>query len=383
MAQDKRDYYEVLGVDKNASEDDIKKAFRTLAKKYHPDVNPGDKTAEAKFKEVREAYEVLTDQEKRSRYDQFGHAGVDPSYGAGDGGFGGGYGGGFGDFDLGDIFGSFFGGGFGGGTQQRRNAPQKGQSVRTSIVISFEEAAFGVKREIHINRSESCSDCGGSGAEKGTSAEKCTVCGGSGQVHTTKRTPLGNFSTTAPCQACGGTGKIIKNPCKKCRGTGSVRNQRTIVVDIPAGIDEGQTISVRGQGDAGINGGPAGDVLITVSIRPHAVLTREGTSVICEVPITFVQAALGAQIEVPTLDGNVIQNIPEGTQTGTVFRLRGKGIPELRSKNRGDQFVRVTVEVPKGLNSKQKDLLRQFGEAVGDNSYAERKKFFDKWKKSK
>ena len=325
---------------------------------------------------------MLSDDGKRQKYDQFGHAGVDPNFGAG--GYGaGGYGGfgGFDDIDLGDIFGSFFGGGFGGGGASRRNAPQRGDSLRVNLTLSFEEAAFGCQKEITVSRTENCAECGGSGAAKGSAQETCQTCHGTGTVKTTHRTPLGVMSTTGTCQTCHGKGKIIKTPCSSCRGSGKARAQRKIKVSIPAGIDEGQTVSLRGEGSAGSNGGPAGDLLITVSIRPHHILTRDGTSVLCEVPITFSQATLGAEIEVPTLDGKVKYTVPEGTQTGTVFRLRGKGIPILNGKGRGDQFVRVNIEVPKNLTQKQKDLLAQFSSALGENVYTERKSFFDKLKK--
>ena len=379
MAENKRDYYEVLGVQKSASADEIKKAYRKLAKQNHPDLNPGDAAAEARFKEVNEAYEVLSDDKKRQMYDQYGHAGVDPNFNPG--GFGGGFG--FDDMDLGDIFGSFFGGGFGGGSARRKNAPQRGESLRASLNLSFEEAAFGCEKEISLSRTDSCPECNGTGAEKGSTVETCPTCHGSGTVKQTHRTPLGMMSTTGTCQTCGGSGKIIKTPCSKCRGTGKVRASHKIKVSVPAGIDQGQTISVRGEGNAGTNGGPAGDLLITVTIRPHHILTRDGTSVLCEVPITFAQATLGAEIEVPTLDGKVKYTVPEGTQTGTVFRLRGKGIPVLHSKSRGDQFVRVNIEVPKNLTQKQKDLLNQFSASLGENVYTERKSFFDKLKKGK
>jgi molecular chaperone DnaJ len=376
MPDQKRDYYEVLGLSKGASEDEIKKAYRKLAKRYHPDVNPGDKQAEERFKEVNEAYEVLSDPQKRQRYDAYGHAGVDPNYGAGQGW--GGFGGfGFDDFDLGSIFDSFFGGGQ---TASRRNAPMRGESVRTTVMLSFEEAAFGCEKEISVNRIENCPGCDGSGAEKGTSRDTCPTCRGTGQIRSSRRTPLGMISTTTTCSACHGTGEIIKNPCRDCSGTGHVRKKRSIKIRIPAGIDEGQTISLRGEGNAGRNGGPAGDLLVTVSVRPHPFFTRDGTNVICEIPVTFVQAALGAELEVPTLDGKVKYTIPEGTQSGSTFRLKGKGIPRINSNVRGDQYVRVFVEVPKNLNEKQKNLLRQFGEAVGEQSYEKRKSFFEKFR---
>lgn len=377
MAENKRDYYEVLGVSKTASADEIKKAYRKLAKQNHPDLNPNDKEAEARFKEANEAYEVLSDSDKRARYDQYGHAGVDPNFGAG--GFGGGFG--FDDIDIGDIFGSFFGGGFGGGRSRSQNAPQRGESLRAALNISFEEAAFGCEKEISITRMEVCPDCQGSGAEKGSTVETCDNCRGTGTVKTVHRTPLGAMSSSSPCPKCGGKGKIIKTPCKSCNGSGKKRATRKIKVNVPAGIDHGQTISLRGEGNAGSNGGPSGDLLININVRPHSILTRDGTNVLCEVPITYAQATLGAEIEVPTLDGKVKYSIPEGTQTGTVFRLRGKGITALHSKARGDQFVRVNIEVPKNLSQKQKDLLKSFAESLGESAHSERKSFFDKIKK--
>ena len=387
---DKRDYYEVLGVERSADEDTIKKAYRGLAKKYHPDLHPGDKDAEAKFKEINEAYEVLSDTDKRSKYDRFGFAGIDPNYAASEGGFGGGgfggggfgsgFGGGFQDFDLGSIFDSFFGGGTA-GASARRNAPQKGDNLRANISLTFEEAAFGCKKTIEINRTEQCEDCHGTGAAAGTSAETCGVCKGTGTVRTTQRTPLGSFTSSAPCNACHGTGKIIKNPCSTCRGAGTVRRRRKIEVNFPAGIDDEQTISLRGQGNAGRNGGSAGDLYATVTIRPHPLFTRNGPDVLCEIPISFAEAALGAEIEVATIDGKVKYNIPEGTQTGTTFRLRGKGIPILNGKGRGDHYVTVNVEVPRNLTKHQKDLLREFGgELKPENHTPENRSFFSKLK---
>ena len=373
MAENKRDYYEVLGVSKGASEDEIKKAYKKLARKYHPDMNPGDKEAEEKFKEVNEANEVLSDPEKKARYDQFGFAGVDPNYGAG--GAGGGYGGGFDFGDLGDIFGSFFGGGFGGG-QARRNGPQRGESIRASVSVTFKEAAFGCEKEVTIQRSEQCTTCKGNGCAPGTTPEICPDCHGSGVVQVQQRTPMGVFASSRPCQRCHGTGKIIHQPCTDCGGTGAVRKRKTIKINIPAGIDHGQTISLRGQGNAGKNGGPAGDLLITVMVQPHELFRREGNDVLCEAPITFSQAVLGATLEIPTIDGQVKYDIPEGTQTGTVFRLRGKGIPVLNGRGRGDQYVTVTIETPRGLNREQKDALKKFDAALGDGNYEKRKSFF-------
>ena len=377
MAEQKRDYYEVLGVSRGASEDEIKKAYKKMARKYHPDLNPGDKTAEEKFKEVNEAYEVLSDADKKARYDQYGHAGVDPNFGAG--GFGGGFDGSFDFGDLGDIFGSFFGGGFG-GARANPNAPQRGESLRTSVNISFEEAAFGCEKEVSIDRIEQCPDCRGSGCAKGTTAEVCPDCRGSGVVQQRRQTPLGYMSTSAPCQRCGGKGKIIHQPCPKCGGKGMIRHRKTIKVSIPAGIDNGQTISLRAQGNAGKNGGPAGDLLIVVSVRPHEIFRREGTSVLCEAPITFTQAVLGAELEIPTIDGKVKYTIPEGTQSGTTFRLKGKGIPGLNGRGRGDQYVTVYIETPRNLNREQKEALKKFSESLGEKNYEEHKSFFGKFK---
>jgi len=377
---DKRDYYEVLGVSKGASDDEIKKAHRKLAKKYHPDLNRDNPEAAEKFKELNEAYEVLSDKDKRAKYDQFGFAGVDPNYGAGQGGFGGGFGG-FDMGDLGDIFGSFFGGGFGGSSSRsRRNAPQRGETLQQRIMLSFEEAAFGCEKEITINRTESCDECGGTGAEKGTSVETCSNCHGSGVVMQTQRTPLGMFQTQGACPNCRGTGKIIRKPCKKCGGTGKMRKSRTLKVNIPAGIDDGQSIQLRGQGNAGVNGGPSGDVIVTISIRPHPLFTRDGNNVICEIPISFPQAALGDTLQVPTIDGKVEYTIPEGTQTGTVFRLRGKGIQNVNGRGRGDQYVRVNIEVPTHLTYHQKHLLRDFEASTTDENQTQRKGFWDKVK---
>ena len=387
MPEQKRDYYEVLGVSKGASDDEIKKAYRKLAKKYHPDMNPGDKEAEAKFKEVNEAYSILSDSEKRARYDQFGHAGVDPNYGAG--GPGGGFGGfDMGDIDLGDIFGSFFGGGFGGfggSASSRRNGPQKGESLRASLTISFEEAAFGCEKEINLNRTEECEACHGSGAEPGTTAETCPDCRGTGVVRVQQRTGGFAFSSTAPCSRCRGTGKIIHTPCKACGGSGSVKKTKRVTVSIPAGIDDGQAISLRGQGNAGKNGGPAGDLIVAVHVKPHPQFHRDGTTVLYEQPVTFYQAVMGAELEITTIDGKVKYNLPAGTQTGTTFRLRGKGIPELRGRGRGDQYVTVRVQVPTSLNGEQKEALRAFAEAMGEDVPEESglKGFFDKHKKRK
>lgn len=373
---DKRDYYEVLGLKKGASDEEIKKAYRKLAKQSHPDLHPDDKAAEAHFKEINEAYAVLSDEQSRAKYDQFGFAGVDPNYGAGGAGFDAG---GFGD--LGDIFGDIFGGGFGGfgdifgGGQSRRqpNGPIRGDSLRLRIAISFEEAVFGCKKDVPVSRTEQCPDCHGSGSQPGTTPEVCSQCKGSGSVRTQQRTAFGVIQSTSTCPMCGGTGKIITSPCSRCRGNGSVHNQKTLNVTIPAGIDDGQTISLRGQGNAGLNGGPAGDLLITVAVRPSNIFTREGENIYISTEVGFVQATLGAEITVPTLDGDVSLDIPEGTQSGAVFRLRGKGVPGLRG-GRGDQFVTVKVVTPKGLSAKQKELLREFGDSIGEKAAASKKR---------
>ena len=373
---DKRDYYEVLGVQKGASEDELKKAYRKLAKENHPDLHPGDKNCEARFKEINEAYEVLSDPDKRAKYDQFGHAAFDPNQGFGGGGFGG-----FGDFSgfggFGDIFGDIFG--FGGGGGKNPNAPRKGDNLRANLNIKFEEAAFGVKKDVTLTRIEQCPDCKGSGCAAGTTAEVCPDCKGSGQVKTTQRTPFGMMQSNVQCSKCKGRGKIIHSPCQTCRGIGSIRRQHKVNINVPAGIDDGQTISLRGQGNAGLNGGPAGDLLVTILVQPHARFEREGTSILLDQEISFAKAALGAEIEVPTLDGKVKLTVPEGTQTGTMFRLKGKGVPYLRSTGRGDQFVTVRVVVPKGLNSNQKEALKAFAESLGET--VETKGIFGKRKK--
>ncbi len=379
---DKRDYYEVLGLSKGASDEEIKKAFRKLAKKYHPDLNPGDKEAEKNFKEVNEAYSILSDPDKKSKYDAYGHAGVDPSYGAGQGGgFGGA--GGFGGFDdLGDIFSSFFGGGFGGSSSRSsvNNTPQKGQNRQSSVSISFEEAAFGCKKEISFTRIEKCSECSGTGAQKGTSAETCSTCRGSGSVTTQQRTPFGVFRSQAACSTCRGKGKIIKTPCSECSGSGTVRKNKKLSVNIPAGIDDEQSIVLSGQGDAGRNGGPNGDAYVTVNVKSHKIFERDGMNIYCDVPITFTEATLGATISVPTLEGDYEYQIPEGTQSGKVFTLKNKGITQVHSSKRGDLQFRVIVEVPKNLNSKQKELLLEFSKTCGEKNNIQKKNFGDKMK---
>ena len=377
--QNKRDYYEVLGVEKNASDAEIKKAYRKLAMKYHPDQNPGDKSAEEKFKEVNEAYEVLSDAEKKARYDQYGFAGVDPNFNPNAGNpFGGFGGGGFGFGDLGDIFGDFFGGGA--SSSARRNGPSKGQNVVAEIEISFEDAAFGCEREITFGRIEPCATCHGTGCKDGAQPETCAYCHGTGTVRTQQNFMGMTMQSNQPCPKCGGQGKIIKDACSTCRGKGKVRRNKTIRVKVPAGIDNGQSFRVRDEGNAGSNGGPNGDLLVTVRVRKHDIFVRDGANVLCEMPITFAQAALGATIEVPTLDGKVRYNVPEGTQTGTTFRLRGKGIPYIGYKTRGDQFVTVVVETPQKLTQKQKDLLRQFDDGASEETQPKRKSFFDRLK---
>ncbi len=373
---EKRDYYEVLGIDKSADENTIKKAYWSLAKKYHPDKNPGDKEAEEKFKEVNEAYGVLSDAEKKAKYDQFGHAAFDPAAG---GGYGGGFGGGFGDFgDLGDIFGSIFGNGFGGGRRRNPNAPERGDDIGLRVSVTFEEAAFGTKKDVSYTRTAKCADCGGSGAESGTSAETCSVCHGSGQRVVVQRMGGMSFQSTQTCDACRGTGKIIKSPCGKCRGSGIVRENKKLTVTIPAGIDDGERIALRGMGCDGKNGGPAGDLIISVSVRRHSVFERDGYNIYCEVPITVAEATLGAEIDIPTLQGNMKFNIPEGTQNDTAFTVRGKGIPVMRAQNdrRGDLIFTVKVEIPKGLTEKQKNAMKAFADSCGENNYAKRSGFF-------
>lgn len=379
---EKRDYYEVLGVDKNADDATLKKAYRQMAKKYHPDLNPGDKEAEAKFKEVNEAYEVLSDSEKRARYDQFGHAGVDPNFGAG-GGAGGGnpFGGGFSfEGDLGDIFDNIFGG-FGGGSRRSNpNAPQRGADVAARVALSFEEAAKGCQKSVKITHYETCPECNGSGAKKGTSATTCGDCHGSGYITQIQRTPFGQMQSQRPCPKCGGKGKVIPTPCPKCGGKGRIRVTKEQQINIPAGIDDGQILSVRGLGDCGINGGSNGDLKIEVAVRPHPIFERDGYNVYCDIPITFAQAALGAEISVPTLDGKVKFKIHEGTQPNDEFKLAGKGIQRLGGSGRGDQYVKVVLEVPRNLNNEQKELIQKFDNSTAEKNYKKRKTFFDKIK---
>ena len=381
---EKRDYYEVLGIGKNATDAEIKSAYRKLAKKYHPDLNPGNKEAEEKFKEVNEANDVHSDPQKRRRYDQFGFAGVDPIYAAANGGGAGGFGGGFGGVDLGDIFGDIFGGGFGGGfsgfgggsSTRTANAPRKGHDIQASVILTFEEAAHGCSKKITINRQDTCPDCGGTGAAKGTSPETCPDCGGRGYVVTQQRTPFGVMQSQQPCSHCGGRGTIIRNPCKTCRGTGKTAARKSLEINIPAGIDDDQNIALRGQGDAGSNGGPAGDVIVHVTVKADPMFERDGYDVTIHVPITFSQAVLGDDVEVPTVDGRIVQHIPEGTQSGTKFRLRGQGIQYLNGRGRGDQYVIVDVEIPKKVTRAQREALKAFEDSMKEDNYEKRKGFF-------
>jgi len=383
MAENKRDYYEVLGVSKTATDEELKKAYRKLAKQYHPDMNPGNAEAEAKFKEANEAYEVLSDKDKRAKYDQFGHAGVDPNFGAG------GFGGGFDMGDLGDIFGSFFGGGFGGFGGQRQanpNAPKRGASLRANITISFEEAMKGCEKEINLNRQENCETCRGTGCANGTTAEICPDCRGTGQVRIQRGAGGFAFTTTAPCSRCSGTGKIIHQPCSDCRGEGQVRRQRKIKVKIPAGIDDGQSLSMRGEGNHGQNGGPAGDLIINVSVRPDSRFQRDGYDLYLEQKVSFTQATLGAELQIETIDGKVKWNLPAGTQPGTTFRLRGKGVPMVNGRGRGDQYITIRVMVPANLTDEQRDALRAYAETMGEGESrpaAPVKDFFEKKRKKK
>ncbi len=378
MAQ--RDYYEVLGLDKSADADAIKRAYRQLAKKYHPDLNPGDAEAEKAFKEVNEAYSVLSDADKKAKYDQFGHAAFDPTAGAGGGYDGGGFGG-FGDFgDLGDIFGSIFGGAFGGGAQ-RRAGPQQGDDIGVRMTLTFEEAAFGCKKDISYKRLRKCPHCNGSGAEAGTAAETCPDCRGTGQRVVVQRMGGMSFQSKTTCERCRGTGKFIKNPCQKCKGSGLDQETRNLTIDIPAGLDNGGRIVQRGQGNAGRFGGPAGDFIIEIAVRKHAIFERDGVNIYCDVPVTIVEATLGGEIDVPTLEGTVKYKLDEGTQPGDTFVLRGKGIPHLNrtgnpnaTQRRGDLICTVSVEVPRGLSEKQKDALRAFADACGEKNYSKKGK---------
>lgn len=366
-----KDYYEVLGLQKGASDEDIKKAFRKLAIKYHPDKNQGDKEAEEKFKEINEAYQVLSDPQKKAQYDQFGTTDFN-----GAGGFGGFNGAeGFDFSDLGDIFGSFFGGGFGGGGR-RRNGPERGNDMEYSINLTFEEAIFGVEKEISITRSENCETCNGTGAKPGTSAKTCDKCHGTGQIRIQRNSPLGSFVTQTTCDKCGGKGTIITDPCHDCHGTGKLRKNRKITVKIPAGVDTGNVIPLRGHGEHGKNGGPSGDLYINLRVAPHKDFKRDGIDIHFDTHISFAEAALGIEIKVPTVDGDVKYTIPAGTQPGTKFRLKGKGVPRVNGSGRGDQYVRVIVDIPKTLNDKQREALRLFQEAGNSSGEGTKKSFF-------
>lgn len=369
----KRDYYEVLGVDKSADDAAIKKAYRQLAKKWHPDVNPGNAEAEEKFKEVNEAYQVLSDSQKRAAYDQYGFDGPQ-AQGFGGGGYGGGFGG-FGGIDMDDIFSSFFGGG-----RAAHNGPVPGDDLRYDITITFEEAAKGCEKQINVVRDEECENCHGSGAKPGTNPQTCPTCGGTGQVRVTQNTAFGRIQNVRTCSNCHGTGKIISDPCPKCNGRGKVRTNKRRTIKIPAGIDNGQILTIRGQGQPGERGGQPGDLLIVVNVRPHKLFKRDGADIYMDLPITFTQAALGAEVDVPTLDKPVKHTIPEGTQPGKTFRIRGKGIPYLRGSGSGDLYVTVSIDVPKKLSEKQKELLRQFESSVEGGQYEQKKSFFERVK---
>ena len=373
---DKRDYYEVMGISKGASDDEIKKAFRQQAKKYHPDLNPNNKEAEAKFKEINEAYEVLSDKDKKARYDQFGHAGVDPSYGAGAAG-----GSPFGqDVDFGDIFSSFFGG-FGGRQGGNPNAPRRGADIETTVVITLEEAAKGCKKTVSYNSISTCNECNGNGSAKGTSPKVCNTCQGTGQVKINQRTPFGVIQTARTCDACKGKGKVIDTPCKKCMGTGRNKSKRKVDIDIPAGISEDRILNVTGHGNAGVNNGPYGDLHVYIKVAQHAIFERRGDEIWCDLPITVMQATLGGEVTVPTIDGKVSYSIHEGTQPNDLFRLKGKGMPHLNGKGAGDQIVRIVVEIPKRLKPEQKELLKKFDDTLTEKHYNKRIGFFEKIKK--
>jgi molecular chaperone DnaJ len=365
-----RDYYEVLGVDRDADEDQIKKAYRRKARKLHPDVNKDDPRAEEKFKELSEAYEILSDPNKRARYDQYGHSGINDN----DFDFDDFAQGGFGGFD--DIFDMFFGGGMGMGG--RRRGPQRGSDLQYRMQISFQKAAFGGSEEITIPRTESCSNCHGTGAKPGTETRTCPQCHGSGQIRTTQQTPFGHFAQTRICNRCGGDGKIVDTPCPECNGSGKVRKQRKITVNIPAGVDTGTRLRMPGEGEAGDQGASNGDLYIVLQVKPHKIFNREGDDIHCEVPISFVQATLGDEIEVPTLEGKVKFSIPEGTQPGTSFRLKNKGIAHLNGYGRGDEYITTKVVIPKSLNEKQKELMLKFAEESGDEINPEHKGWLKK-----
>ena len=362
MAEQKRDYYEVLGVDRSADDATIKKAYRQLAKKYHPDANPGDKEAEAKFKEASEAYAVLSDSEKRRQYDQFGHAAFDGGAGgAGAGGFD------FSGMDFGDMFGDIFGDFFGGGSRRgASNGPMKGANLRTSVRITFEEAVFGCEKEIDMVLKDECTTCSGTGAKPGTSPETCTKCGGKGKVVFSQQSLFGMVQNVQTCPECNGSGKIIKDRCTSCRGTGYTSSRKKIKVSIPAGIDNGQSVRIREKGEPGVNGGPRGDLLVEVIVSSHPIFQRQDMNIYSTAPVTFAQAALGGEIRINTVDGDVLYEVKPGTQTDTKIRLKGKGVPSLRNKGvRGDQYVTLVVQTPTGLNNEAKEALRHFDELTG------------------
>jgi len=388
---EKRDYYEVLGINRNASADEIKSAFRKLSKKYHPDLNPDDPTAEEKFKEINEAYQVLSNPEKKQRYDQYGHAGVDPNYGAGQG-YGGFNASGFGDLgDIGDLFSSFFGGGsfggFGGFGQTRTanpNAPQKGRDVYIDLTLSFMEAARGCTKTVQVKTTETCDSCHGSGAAEGTAPKTCSRCNGTGRVTIERRGMMGTvMRQSAVCPDCKGTGKTIEKPCPKCGGSGEKPVTKKIKVDIPAGIDSDESIPLRGYGNAGRNGGPAGDAFVTVNVQNDPMFVRDGYDVAVDMPVSYADAVLGSEMVVPTIDGKIKFTVPEATQSGTVFRLRGKGIPNPHRGGRGDQFVTVTIEVPRKLSKEQKSQLRAFESSLAvEKNYEKKKSFADRLRKA-
>ena len=377
----KRDYYEVLGVSKTATQDELKKAYRKLARKYHPDLNKDNEEAAEKFKECNEAYSVLSDDQKRAQYDQFGHAAFENGGMGGGGGFGGAGGfGGFGGSGMEDIFDMFFGGQGGRGGSRAKSGPQRGADLRFDMEITFEEAAFGIEKEIKLHRDEKCEHCHGEGAEPGSKVETCPECNGSGYVRFTQNTMFGQMVNERPCSRCKGEGKIISEPCKECFGRGTVKRDKKLKVKIPAGVDNGSRLRVANEGEAGAKGGPNGDLYVYLYVKPHKFFERDGTTVWCEVPINIVQATLGADIKVPTLDGQVTMKVPEGTQPGKVMRIKGKGIPNLRGGSRGDQLVRIKVVVPTKLSDKQKDALRKFADISKDNINPEEKSFMDKVK---
>jgi molecular chaperone DnaJ len=370
-----KDYYEVLGVSRDASADDIKKAYRKLAMKYHPDKNTGNKEAEEKFKDINEAYQILSDEEKKEQFDRYGT--TDPN----GGGFGGGGFSGMGGFE--DIFDSFFGGGFGGSSRSRRNAPQRGADLEYTVNLTFNEAVFGVEKEVNIAKNETCETCDGSGAKKGTSPKTCDKCGGTGQIKYQRSTPLGNFVSTATCDKCGGDGKIIEEKCATCHGRGTVKKNKKISISIPAGVDTGNVLPLRNQGEPGANGGPNGDLYINIRVSDHEKFKRKGFDLNIEEHISFGKAVLGTELKVATIDGDVKYKIPEGTQSGTVFRLKGKGVQRVNGRGRGDQYVKVIVDIPKNLNDKQKQALFNYMEASGEKIDDDHKEsFMEKVKKT-